>query len=155
MEDIFDKAIAELKKAIKNKDVDLEPVEFEPAESSWRLYVERALFLINSSIERIKEFKTLIYGERRPASREERFVLVEILEEIPAFVGPDGEKEYGPYKPGDFVFLPREAAYILERAGKARRVRSSSRSRSLGINASSKTCLASARISSSLQRREM
>lgn len=39
-----------------------------------------------------------------------------VLKEIPPFVSPSG-KEYGPFKPGDVIKLPRDVLSVLVKRG--------------------------------------
>jgi len=155
MEDVFDKAISDLKKGLRSNEVNVEPIEIEVSENVRRAYVERATAMINAAISRLRSFKELVYAQRRISGRSEKFVLVKFLSDVSGFLGPDGRTIYGPYKRGDVAYIPRECADVLERAGKIKRIRISRRSKSLGTKEFSNTSLASFNISSSSQRRDM
>lgn len=56
-----------------------------------------------------------------PPLRAEEMVLVRFLKESPAIVGVD-LKNYGPFKPEDVAYIPKENADILEKKGVAAKI---------------------------------
>ncbi len=77
---------------------------------------------IRELIERYaKKVEAVFEGGGKREEREEKIlnvVRVRILEDIPTFVGTDF-KEYGPYRSGEEVDLPRDVADVLVRRGLA------------------------------------
>ena len=79
--------------------------------------------LFDELVSALKSFQKAKQGllEGKPERRD----AVAILKDIPEFVGPD-MKNYGPYKEGDVVTIPKECAGLLENTGSARRLDGSS-----------------------------
>lgn len=69
----------------------------------------------------VSRINRIFEGENREERGEEKplnVVRVRILEDIPTFVGTDF-KEYGPYRSGEIVEMPKEVADVLTRRGLA------------------------------------
>jgi len=75
--------------------------------------------LFDQMVSAVKEFQKSKQSvlEGKPEKRD----AVAILKDIPEFVGPD-MKNYGPYKEGDIVTIPKESAALLIEAGTAKKL---------------------------------
>ena len=121
--DVFDKReqklVMKALRSVRTKEFDEEHMTGE----------EKAVFgaLVDAIQSNRKFFDSIMLGEYSFAAaaketlikgKEDNLVLARVRRETPVFVGSDA-KEYGPYKEGDVVKLPRAEADLLAKQGLA------------------------------------